>query len=430
MKRLLFLTILLLSGAAQAAEVRGLRVWAGPDYTRTVVDLSGPVDYKLFTLAGPDRVVIDLDQSRVQAGLQAPKAGGVLNGVRTGKRDGGKVRLVLDLNTSSQPKSFLLKPTGEYGHRLVIDLPAAASTAGRNKVRHIDDVVKPNRDIVIALDAGHGGEDPGSVGLKGTYEKDVVLAIAKRVKTELDAIPGFKAMLVRTGDYFIPVRKRPEKAREMRADLFVSIHADAFHDRSVRGGGVFILSNGRASSEAARWIADRQNRSDLVGGVSLDDKDDTLASVLLDLSQSASLEASQQAAERVHKSMSGFATMHKRHVEKASFGMLTSPDIPSMLVETAFISNPKEERQLKSIQWQKKMARAIAKGVQEYFELQPPPGTWLAANKPAGTHLVGSGETLSEIAQRHNISLVKLRKANNIKGDIVHVGAVLKIPAG
>ena len=246
---------------------------------------------------------------------------------------------------------------------------------------------------------------------------------------ELNAIQGFEAKLVRTGDYFIPVRKRPEKAREMRADLFVSIHADAFHDRSVRGGGVFILSNGRASSEAARWIADRQNRSDLVGGVSLDDKDDTLASVLLDLSQSASLEASQQAAERVHKSMSSFATMHKRHVEKASFGMLTSPDIPSMLVETAFISNPKEERQLKSTQWQKKMAAAIAKGVQEYFELQPPPGTWLAANKPAGTHLVGSGETLSEIAERHNVSLRKLRRANNIKSDIVHVGAVLKIPA-
>ncbi len=411
-----------------ASEVRGLRVWGGPEYTRTVVDLSRSVDYKLFTLSNPERVVIDIADATLPDDLAAPKINGMLSGIRTGTRDGGKVRVVLDLKAKSQPKSFLLQPTAEYGHRLVIDVPNAGQAAAKPSVRRISDVVKPNRDVLVAVDAGHGGEDPGSIGLKGTYEKDVVLAIAKLVKAELDAMPGFQAKLVRTGDYFIPVRKRPDKAREMRADLFVSIHADAFHDRSVRGGGVFILSNGRASSEAARWIADRQNRSDLVGGVSLDDKDDTLASVLLDLSQSASLEASQQAAERVHRSMSSFATMHKRHVEKASFGMLTSPDIPSMLVETAFISNPKEERQLKSKKWQKQMARAIANGVRNYFRELPPPGTWLAANKTPSTHEVTSGETLSGIAQRHGVSLARLRKANNITGDRLYVGAVLKIP--
>jgi N-acetylmuramoyl-L-alanine amidase len=423
------LIILLFSGLAQSAEIEGLRVWQGPERTRAVFDLSATTEYRLFTLSSPDRVVIDLKQSRFKSGAVVPDVGdGVLDQVRSGRRGDSDLRIVFDLAASASAKSFLLKPTDPYGHRLVVDFyPSDSSPVEPVKVAAD---TKRSRDVVIAIDAGHGGEDPGAIGPSGTHEKDVVLKIAKEVERLLEAEPGMKPVMVRSGDYYIAHKGRTKKARDHRADLFISIHADAFYDSKVRGSSVFYLSQGRATSEAGKWLADRENRADLVGGVKLDDKDDTLAAVLLDLSQSASMEASIDVADDVLQSLKRVGPTHKKQVEGASFAVLTAPDIPSILVETANISNHKEEKYLKSQKWRRKTAAAIVNGLREHFYESPPPGTWLAENRTEGQHIVLAGQTLSEIASDHRVSLSRLRAVNHIKGDLVRTGAVLRIPAG
>ena len=298
----------------------------------------------------------------------------------------------------------------------------------RSAPKQISDVQKIDRDVVIAIDAGHGGEDPGAIGKGKTQEKDIVLAIARRLKTEIDKRPGMKGVLIRDGDYYVPHRQRFEKARRHRSDLFVSIHADAFRDRRVSGGSVFVLNRRGASSEFARLTAANENNSDLVGGVTLSDKDEMLASVLLDLSQSATMEASDSVAKSIFRSMDTVGKMHKKRVESANFLVLKSPDVPSVLVETAFISNPSEEKRLRDPAHQSRMARAIADGIQDYFYLSPPPGTWIAANRRELKYVVERGDTLGEIATRYRISLNRLRNANGIKGDVIHVGSTLVIP--
>ena len=415
---------------AFAADVSGLRVWADPDKTRAVLDLSDKAEYQLFTLKNPHRVVIDLTSARVKTSFDIDrKQSGLIQGVRHGKPGPETLRIVLDLNGQARLKSFMLDPTGQYGHRLVIDL-FGDSRQQAATIKHVSDVQQANRDIVIAIDAGHGGEDPGATGPKRTREKHVVMSIARQLRKVIDAEPGMRGVLTRDGDYYIAHRQRYEKARKARADLFVSIHADAFRDARVNGSSVFVLSRRGASSEYARLLADSENSADLVGGVKLNERDDILASVLLDLSQSATMGASNHVAESILRSLKQNGKTHKPHVGRANFMVLKSPDVPSVLVETAFISNPKEEKRLTEKEFQQNMSNAIAAGIRDYFYRSPPPGTWIAANRAADRHIVARGDTLGGIASRYRVSLNSLRRANNINGngDRINVGKELIIP--
>jgi len=428
-KPVLLWSALLLSAGAHASQIGGLRIWDGPDKTRAVIDLSAPVEYKLFILTSPDRVVIDLENTTLDDNAEMPDlVDGRLSGIRSGQRDDIGTRIVLDLSRPAKPSSFLLKPVGEYGHRLVIDLVDEITNLPIEAP--IRKASESERDIIVAIDAGHGGEDPGAIGGKGTYEKDVVLKVSKLLKVEIDEMEGYKAILVRSGDYYLPHQQRMDKAREQRADLFISIHADGFPDKRARGTSVFVLTHRRASSEAAKWLADRNNRSDLVGGVTLDDKDDTLAMVLLDLSQSASMKASTDAGTRVHESISSVSRTHKKQLERASMIVLTSPDIPSILVETGFITNPDEEKMLNTKAYRRKLAKAIAGGVESFFQNNPPAGTWVALRSSSSkSHVVSRGETLSGIAYRYDVALTALKDVNNLSNDRVLVGSVLRLPS-
>lgn len=431
MFRVLLVILLVISSSGYAADVTGLRVWADPEKTRAVLDLGGKAEYTLFALKNPDRVVIDLKGGDLKVPLTLDRdTAGPVRTVRHGQPTSDTLRVVMDLSEAVELKSFLLAPTNQYGHRLVVDMYDRTHQPGKPSVKTLASLQGGSRDVVIAIDAGHGGEDPGAIGKYKTREKDVVLQIAKRLKKAIDAEPGMRAVLTRTGDYYIPLRNRFEKARQNRADLFVSIHADAFHNRNVRGSSVFVLSQRGASSEMARLLAQGENAADLVGGVSLNDKDDLLTSVLLDLSQSATIQASDKVAGEILSSLNIAGKVHKPHVGRANFMVLKSPDVPSVLVETAFISNPTEEKRLTQLEFQNNMARAIARGVKNYFYGSPPPGTWIAANREGTRHVVSRGETLGIIASRYRVSLNSLRKANNINGDIIRVGAELVIPTG
>jgi len=294
------------------------------------------------------------------------------------------------------------------------------------------------RAIVIAIDAGHGGEDPGALGPKGAREKHVTLAIAKELQRQINAERGYRAELVRTGDYFIPLRKRTVIARKKGADLFVSIHADAAPRAAAFGASVYALSDRGATSETARWLADSENQSDLIGGagnVSLDDKDKMLAGVLLDLSMTASLSSSLNVGQKVLSNMGRITPLHKRRVEQAGFMVLKSPDIPSILVETGFISNPNEAAKLATLSHQQSLARSIQSGIRQFFQQNPPPGTYVAWLRDSGKiapgpreHVVSSGESLALIAQRYQVGLAVLRSANNLRSDTIKVGQTLNIP--
>ena len=367
---------------ARAVEVRAVRVWASPEGTQVVLELSGSAKHSLLMLKHPDRVVLDVADARLSAGARRPPASGVVKEVRMARRPNGELRVVLDLIRPMRAKSFLATPNDHYGYRLVVDLggPAAAmaatgAAAAPIKAEH----ARPEaRDLIIAIDAGHGGEDPGAIGMHGTREKDVTLAIARALERSVDAEPGMRAVLTRDGDYFVPLRDRMRRARAQQADLFVSIHADSIRDRAVDGSSVYILSQRGATNEAARWLAERENAADLIGGVSLEDKGDLLASVLLDLSQTASLSASETAAEHVLHQLNLVGEVRKPLVQQAGFMVLKSPDIPSMLIETAYISNPAEEQRLRGVAHQAKLAAAIHQGLREYFYADPPAGSRIA----------------------------------------------------
>jgi len=434
--------LLLAVSGARAAEIKNLRIWAGPEYTRAVFDVSGPTDYKLFELAKPDRIVLDMHGSTLADEFGAPAPKGLLKGIRAGKQGKSDARVVFDLAEGARPKSFLLPPADKFGYRLVLDLYPA--TAKATPVKSVAEVApgKP-RDVIVAIDAGHGGDDPGATGSTGAHEKDITLAVARQLKKQIDKTSGMSAVLTRDGDYFIPLEQRYLKAREAKADLFVSIHADAFKTSDARGSSVWVLSPRGATNEASRWLADRENRADLVGGVSLDDKDDTLAAVLLDLSQGATMGASNAVAEQVLVALRKLGPTHRGYVERANFVVLRSPDVPSILVETAFISNPTEEAKLKDPAHREKLASAILDGVNGYFRASPPPGSWYAANAEpprkraaaaaaaaTSRHVVGRGETLRTIAEHHGLSIAQLRAANDLSGDRVRPGEVLQIPSG
>lgn len=436
----LLLMLLLVPQAQAVQDIQNVRAWLAPDNTRLVFDLSGPVEHKLFTLSGPDRVVIDIDQARLQAsldglGLEESPVSQIRHSAR-----GDGLRIVLDLKSEVRPKSFDLKPNEQYGHRLVVDLAMREEAVVTKTVVPVPGE-EDKRDVVVVIDAGHGGEDPGAIGPGGVREKDVVLKIAQELKRLIDAEKGYRAVLTRTSDYYISLRGRTGKARKSNADLFVSIHADAFKDPRARGASVWVLSGRGATSEMGRWLAQRENSADLIGGVgslSLGDKDDVLASVLLDMSMNASRKDSHKVASRIHANMSGFARMHKKHVEQAGFVVLKSPDIPSILVETGFISNPEEARKLKTASYQRQMAQSIFRGITGHFWEKPPTGTYIAWQKQSGNQLAGgerlykvvSGDTLSVIAQRNGVSLQRLRQANQLSNDSIRIGQVLRIPTG
>ena len=434
LQRIGFLLLLLASSvlAAEPAALRDVRVWGSPDSTRVVLDLTAPTAYTLFTLSAPERIVIDFDAIDADLkSLGSPPASGVVKGVRFGARGRSGLRIVIDVNEKVDAKGFLTPPNETYGHRLVVDLGHALPAAPPAPVKVATG--DGQRDLVIAIDAGHGGEDPGAIGKAGTREKAVALAIAKKLADRISQEPGMTAVLTRTGDYFVKFKDRIGRARTNQADLFVSIHADAFMDRSIRGSSVYVLSTRRASSEAAKMLADRENAADLIGGVSLHDKSDVLASVLLDLSQNATISASRDAATRVLSELDAVGRLKKSDVQHASLIVLTSPDVPSMLVETAFISNPDEERKLRDPEHQERLATAIHAGVRRYFYDNPPPGTrvaFLAARErgQALRHVVSPGETLVDVAGRYAVGIDEIRRTNHLETETVASGTILEIP--
>jgi len=417
---------------AQATEVEGMRLWAGPDSTRVVLDLSAPASHRVFTLNDPERIVIDISDSVVALAGVMPEVTGYVAGVRTGVRNGHDLRVVLDVSRAVKPKSFLLEPNDTYGHRLVVDLlPLSGEPAVKRALRA---GAEGGRALVIAVDAGHGGEDPGATGPHGAREKNVVLEVSRRLADEIHKQPGMEPLLIRDGDYFVSLRERSEMAREAQADLFLSVHADAFRSERARGATVYVLSGKGASDEAARRLAERENASDLIGGISLADKDQLLARVLLDLSQSAAISASSAAGRRVIEQLGRVTTLRKDQVQQAPFLVLKSPDIPSMLIELAYISNPTEERALSDAGQQTMLARAIHAGVVDYFRDNAPADSYIAhnpppINRPPVRHVITRGETLSGIAERYRVSLVALRQSNQLRGDTIRIGQVLAIPS-
>lgn len=406
---LLLAALLPIVAWAAAVNVTSMRLAATTESTRLVLELSETTRQKIFTLDRPNRVVIDLPAARLTAAL--PTGEGAVKTIRAAQRDNGELRVVLDLNAAIELRSSWLQAENGIGPRLIVDLlkpgtnktatpptlaaAAAPTTApttatesamptptAARELAAVKSVGSANtRDLIIAIDAGHGGEDPGAIGNRGVREKDVTLAIARQLKERIDSEPGMRAQLTRDGDYFVPLRDRINRARQFQADMFISIHADSVRDSHVSGSSVYTLSPKGATNEAARWLADRENAADMIGGVSLEDKNSLLASVLLDLTQGASMSASLDAAGRVLKQLDTLGNVHHSAVQQAGFVVLKSPDIPSMLVETAFISNPREEARLNDPQHQARLASAILTGVRDYFYINTPPNTRLAQLK-------------------------------------------------
>ncbi len=374
---------------ARTAEVTEINLWKQtPHGMRLLFNLSGPTTHTVFTLNSPDRLVIDLKETILKTEFKPTLNNqDFIQNVRIARRNKDDLRIVLDLNVPVLTKSFLAKVTaGRGGHQLTVDInPKAAQNSAISTIRSLSaksilpiiplgkKSSTPKEKIVVAIDAGHGGIDSGAVGPNGTYEKEVVLMIAKELATLINQTAGLSAVMIREGDYFLKLRRRIELAREHQADLFISIHADAYpENKQIQGASVYMLSNGGASSEAAQWVAEKENAADLLGGISLSDKDDLLASVLLDLSQAGTLEASALVGNEVINALKKSNKVHYSTIQRASFMVLRSPDIPSILVETAFLSNPLEEEKLNSVEFRLRIAHAIFEGIQNYFAQHSP----------------------------------------------------------
>ncbi|MBS1196227.1 MAG: Cell wall hydrolase/autolysin [Proteobacteria bacterium] len=389
-------------------SILAVRVWPAADYTRVTLEHEVPLKFTQFTIENPDRLVVDIEGVEFNGVLESlarkvAEDDPYIKLLRAGRYKPGVVRLVMELKTKVKPQVFVLAPVGNYGYRLVLDvypqepvdpllallqgkkddfealkmdaeIPSANSESAASQSAEAAKSGKPivNRLVIVTLDAGHGGEDPGAVGKRGTYEKNVTLAIARRLKAKIDAEPNMRAVLTRDSDFFVPLQTRVTKARRVRSDLFVSIHADAWIKPDARGSSVFVLSEKGASSSQARWLAQKENDADLIGGVNLAIKDPYLARTLLDLSQTATINDSLKFGKYVLGELGGINTLHKGNVEQASFAVLKAPDIPSILVETAFISNPEEEAKLTDERYQEKMAEAIVRGIRQYFIKHPP----------------------------------------------------------
>jgi N-acetylmuramoyl-L-alanine amidase len=402
---------------------------SGPFSTRIVLDLDRAASHKLFELADPNRIVIDLPGMAASSALRLPVPKGRVRSVRTGAQPGGELRVVLDLTAASDSKTFLLPPEGGAGHRLVIDLSDRSEASAP---RTASDSYT-GRDVVIVIDAGHGGSDPGAIGAGGLREKDVTLDIARRFAKLVEDAPGMRPVLIRSGDTDVALADRPRRAREAKADFFISIHADAIADRRVNGATVYSILDERAAREQNRFLADRKNTAEMIGGVNISDQDESVARVLLNLSQEISISNSIIAGDRMIAQLSRVRTMLRPSVQEKSLKVLTSPDIPSLLIETGFISNSRDEGQLKDAAFRDVLARAIFAGMLDYYRDNPPRDSFLARNPPPEQrapirHVIARGETLSEIAERYRISLRELRRTNEINGDVIRIGQVLTIP--
>lgn len=431
---LVFIFAFLLSSVLSAATIFDVRLAESKDKTRLVFDLTAPIKHKVMTLTDPHRIVIDIPKSKITADLDElsiAKSSPLIQ-LRSGVRNKQDIRLVIDLAEKVRPSTQLLKADKNYGDRLVVDL------VHLSKKKTVKDVTKSvaqtkKRKIIIAIDAGHGGIDPGAIGPKGLREKDVVLAIARKLEAKINKQPGYQAVMIRAGDYFVKLGQRRNLARSAQADLMLSIHADAFSNAQANGASVYALSTRGASSATARFLANKANNSDLVGGVSLKEKDSMLAGVLADLSMTASMDMSLKVGAEVLKEMGLIARLHSKKVGQAAFAVLKSPDVPSILVETGFISNPGEAKKLRTKRYQEKMANAIYNGVNRYFSNNPPADTMLAWKKDRRQseiqHIVSRGESLSVIAANYNVSMASLRKRNGLTGSSITIGQTLTIPA-
>jgi N-acetylmuramoyl-L-alanine amidase len=426
---LFFLT----TGTVSAANVEDVRLWRAPDHTRIVFDLSAPADHKLMVLSSPRRIVLDIQDASLKSDLGfLALANTPVVKVRSGIREGDDLRVVFEVNADVDPRSFNLGANAQTktGDRLVLDLYDKNVQPQRKPTVIKSQAVTQKRDIIIAIDAGHGGEDPGASGPRRLREKDVVLKIAKELHALLEKDSGFKPTLIRSGDYYISLKGRRNLARKRQADLFVSIHADAFHNKQANGASVYALSTKGATSTAASYLAQRENAADLVGGVSLSDKDEVLAGVLADLQMTSTLDTSLKLGDRVLGRMDNVARLHKKQVEQAGFAVLKSPDVPSILVETGFISNPGEAKKLATRSYQQKMAASIHRGIRDWFLAHPPSGTLLAWQRQQGgqQYIIARGDTLSGIAHRFSVSLADLKSFNSISNSRIMVGQKLTIP--
>ena len=416
------------------ATVQDVRLWSSPEKTRLVFDLDKPVEHKAFPLTNPNRIVIDISSVKMSFDTSTLELKGTpIRLIRSAKQGKDNLRVVLDLDQEVRIGSFLLKKSGEADDRLVLDLKYL--NGGKKKqtvVQSAKTLQIKQRDLIIAIDAGHGGEDPGATGPGRIREKKVVYAISKKLADMFNREKGYKAVMIRSGDYYVGLSKRRDLARRNNADLFISVHADAFTSPQAHGASVYALSRHGSTSSFAKFLAQRENKSDLFGGVSISDKDKVLSSVLLDMAMDYKMDASLDVGKYVLKEMGRFTHLHSKRVETASFAVLKTPDIPSLLVETGFISNPKEAKNLNSSTYQQKMATAISTGVFNYFKAKPLEGTYIAsiyAKKRGNSYIVESGDTLSGIAVRFDVPMKKLRQHNRLSSNSVRIGQVLKIPS-
>ncbi len=407
------------SGTAKA-KIQDIRLSKNQGYLRLVFDLNDIAEYSVFALHKPERVVLDLKNTKMSHGMvDRLQADSLIRSIRSGVRNKNDLRVVFDLSESVSPRSFFLAPSGKLGHRLVIDLHDNKKSTTVKKAS--------KRDVIIAIDAGHGGKDPGATGRSGTHEKTVTLQIAKRLEKLINKQRGMKAILTRKNDRFLRLRDRIEKARDNHADLMISLHADAFPDPRARGSSIYALSVDGATSETARMLAEKENAADLLfGDVNLTVEDQMVKEVLFDLSLTGTIESSLDIGGEILGQIKTVNRVHKKKVQQAGFAVLKAPNIPSVLLETAFISNPREEKNLRSASHQQKVAKAITRGVNKYFARKAPPGTWLAASE--GEHLVNNSDDVKTIAKKYNVKEEDLRARNALYADNLMAGQVIKIP--
>lgn len=421
------------------ADIEDVRLWDQPGLRTTVVlDLTRAHEHQAFYLSSPERVVLDIPAAQMLKNLsEVDMMSSPVRTMRSARRNANDVRVVLELKQSVDYKTYSLPPNEVHGHRLVIELMAKVkqkagetSVSSPSEVKKAEDYTSKTRDIIIALDAGHGGEDPGAIGPRGIREKDIVLAIAKELEKIFKAAPGYSPLMIRTGDYYLNLKERASRAENAKADLFISIHADAFKHSSASGGSVYALSEFGASSTTAKWLADKENRSDTIGGVELNRIAEDVREVILDLSMTHKQQESLPLGLEVLSSMGKITKLHKHNVEEAGFAVLKGASAYALLIETGFISNPQEAKQLANPAFQRKMAQAIFDGTNAYFTKRPPDGTKLAQNKKNKpvVYFVKPGDTLSQIAREHKVGVQEVRQLNNLNRDILNVGQQLLIP--
>ncbi|MGA0805128.1 MAG: N-acetylmuramoyl-L-alanine amidase [Pseudohongiellaceae bacterium] len=435
------LLLLCLTAPANAAVVSALRTEAAPDHTRIVFELDAALEHRVFTLENPDRVVVDLIGTRPDGVLDTVALEGTpIARVRSAARNEHDLRVVFDLRERVQPRSFLVPATNGQSDQLVIELQgsgAAAVEAQPVAEAIASAAANNNRDIVIAISAGHGGDDPGAIGVDRIQEKRITLALAQEVEALVNVVPGFRAVMLRDGDYYIGLWDRVELAHKHNADFYLAIHADAHMNSSAQGSTIYALSRNGATSEHARLLAEKENAADLIGGagsVSLRDKDAVLASVLLDLSMSGTVATSLEIGDSLIASLSDVVRMRRMNVEQAAFVELKSADIPSLLVESGYVTNSRDAKNLDSPVWRRRFAGALVEGITRWFHERPPRGSWVAWQQEHGgsigpsTYTVKRGDTLSEVAERFHVSMALLKATNNLASTEIRVGQTLKLP--